>query len=220
MTQVKFDPTWNHIPRTAILYSLPLAMFSACLYVHGGWIGWSRDFWVPFLWGLVIPLYNTRYRAGRGWALKDFMNRDMYPPTLALTYATAWYLSVTLAPNLPLAMIAFFVFFYGYVGKWLLYFLVATTFSYGFLGFTFDYLPHHPHDTTGADNPYRATAVRLGAEWLLTPLFIYHNYHLIHHLWPRVPFYRYGAVWRAKREMLARHQARVVSVFGKEWAVR
>jgi fatty acid desaturase len=109
---------------------------------------------------------------------------------------------------------------YGYVGKWLWYFLVATTLSYGFLGFTFDYLPHHPHDTTGADNPYRATSVRLGAEWLLTPLFIYHNYHLIHHLWPRVPFYRYGAVWRAKREMLASHQARVVSLFGKECAVR
>jgi fatty acid desaturase len=62
--------------------------------------------------------------------------------------------------------------------------------------------------------------VRLGAAWLLTPLFIYHNYHLIHHLWPRVPFYRYGAVWRAKREMLASHQARVVSLFGKECAVR
>ena len=121
MTQVKFDPTWNHIPRTAILYSLPLAMFSACLYVHGGWIGWSRDFWVPFLWGLVIPLYNTRYRAGRGWALKDFMNRDMYPPTLALTYATAWYLSVTLAPNLPLAMVAFFVFFHVFDGLLLHY---------------------------------------------------------------------------------------------------
>ena len=121
MTQVKFDPTWNHIPRTAILYSLPLAMFSVCLYVHGGWIGWSRNFWVPFLWGLVIPLYNTRHRAGRGWALKDFMNRDMYPPTLALTYATAWYLSVTLTASLPLAMLVFFLFFHVFDGLLLHY---------------------------------------------------------------------------------------------------
>jgi hypothetical protein len=38
--------------------------------------------------------------------------------------------------------------------------------------------------------PYMATTMRFGLEWLLTPLLVYQNYHLIHHLYPEIPFYR------------------------------
>ena len=33
-------------------------------------------------------------------------------------------------------------------------------------------------------------------ERLLTPVLLYQNYHLVHHLHPLIPFYRYIAVWR------------------------
>jgi fatty acid desaturase len=36
-------------------------------------------------------------------------------------------------------------------------------------------------------------------EWLLTPLLLYQNYHLVHHVYPTVPFYRYLKIWKAKQ---------------------
>lgn len=68
------------------------------------------------------------------------------------------------------------------------------------LAFAFDYLPHVPHLTTGKQDRYKATAIYDHA--LLTPLVLSQNYHLIHHLYPAVPFYRYGKVWAAQRERL------------------
>ena len=106
---IRFDPHWNHIPRTVLIYTLPLGLLSLCLQQQ--WVELSRDFWVPFLWGLVVPLLNSRRSFGRHWALKDFQNRDSYPPTLAIVHGAVWCIFVNLAPSLPLAMVGFFGFF-------------------------------------------------------------------------------------------------------------
>jgi ring-1,2-phenylacetyl-CoA epoxidase subunit PaaE len=75
----------------------------------------------------------------------------------------------------------------------------------GVLGWSFDYLPHHG---LAADDRFRTTRNRIGAEALLTPVLLYQNYHLVHHLHPRIPFYRYIAAWRRKEdEYLARDPA-------------
>ena len=42
----------------------------------------------------------------------------------------------------------------------------------------------------------KTTRNRVGLEWLMTPALLYQNYHLVHHLHPLIPFYRYIAVWR------------------------
>ena len=63
-------------------------------------------------------------------------------------------------------------------------------------------IPHYPAIVTAAENEYEATTMRLGWEWLLTPLFVYHNYHLIHHLYPTAPFYNYTKIWHLKYEEL------------------
>ena len=59
------------------------------------------------------------------------------------------------------------------------------------LGWWFDWLPHHGLEDTQSENRYRATRNRVGLEWLFTPLMLSQNYHLVHHLHPSVPFYRY-----------------------------
>jgi len=64
----------------------------------------------------------------------------------------------------------------------------------------FMYLPHWPHDVAHAEQPYQATHNRLGLEWLLTPLLAWQNYHLVHHIYPTVPFYRYRRLWRAREQ--------------------
>ena len=63
-------------------------------------------------------------------------------------------------------------------------------------------LPHYPANITAQEDEYQATTIRQGWEWLLTPLFVYQNYHLIHHLYPSVPFYNYINVWHLKYDDL------------------
>lgn len=59
----------------------------------------------------------------------------------------------------------------------------------GLLAFLFDWLPHHPHATRKRGHDTRL----LDIPALTVPL-LSQNYHLVHHLYPRVPFYRYGAL--------------------------
>jgi fatty acid desaturase len=76
------------------------------------------------------------------------------------------------------------------------------------LGWSFDYLPHCGLGSQEQAGRFRTTRNRVGLEWLMTPLMLYQNYHLVHHLHPVVPFYRYLAVWRRReRQYLERDPA-------------
>ena len=74
--------------------------------------------------------------------------------------------------------------------------LVPARLAVFILGWSFDYLPHHGLTATPKDDKLKTTRNRIGLERLLTPLMLYQNYHLVHHLHPVIPFYRYIAVWR------------------------
>jgi ring-1,2-phenylacetyl-CoA epoxidase subunit PaaE len=77
-----------------------------------------------------------------------------------------------------------------------------------FLGFAFDYLPHHGLDSTPKQNRFQATRNRIGFERVMKYALLYQNYHLVHHLHPVVPFYRYIRVWlRNEDEYLDRDPA-------------
>lgn len=69
----------------------------------------------------------------------------------------------------------------------------------GLLGFLFDWLPHHPHHSR---ERWRDTAILDVPQ--LTPWLLGQNDHLVHHLYPRLPFYRYAACRRALRAELER----------------
>ncbi len=77
---------------------------------------------------------------------------------------------------------------YGYwvTALWLAPALLAAL----FLAFAFDYLPHHPHSTQGRYFDTRIYPGRTANVMLLGQ-----NYHLIHHLWTTIPWYRYQAVY-------------------------
>ncbi|MCG8672167.1 MAG: fatty acid desaturase [Pseudomonadales bacterium] len=79
--------------------------------------------------------------------------------------------------------------------------------------FVFMFLPHAPHSIKDKDAPYQATLIREGWDWLLTPLMMYQNYHLAHHLYPTIPFYRYKKAWRARLEYHEQHNPAKVSAF-------
>jgi fatty acid desaturase len=70
------------------------------------------------------------------------------------------------------------------------------------LAFSFDYIVHHPHRVTAAQDRLRATHnldVPRPVGWLL----LSQDLHLLHHLHPGVPFYRYRAAWNDLREVHA-----------------
>lgn len=104
-------------------------------------------------------------------------------------------LLVTLFGVLVLTVVAMAGGLYHY----LLLFLIPSRIANLFLAVTFDFLPHYPHQTKSSDKPFQATSNRIGMEWLLTPILLFQNYHLVHHLYPGVPFYRLLRVWEAKK---------------------
>jgi len=66
------------------------------------------------------------------------------------------------------------------------------------------YINWVPHVGLPADR-FLGTRI-LDVSWL-TPLVLGHNYHAIHHLWPRIPWHRYPATFREKRSYLEEHGA-------------
>lgn len=93
---------------------------------------------------------------------------------------------------------------------------IPTRFMAWMICFTFMYLPHYPHEVTDKQDPYQATTIRKGWEWLLSPLLVYQNYHLIHHLYPTIPFYRYRKAWLARLDLHMKNNPAIVSPLGLE----
>lgn len=61
--------------------------------------------------------------------------------------------------------------------------------------FLFAYLVHTPHEAVGRYVDTSTILVDGPAGKVVTWLWLYQNYHSIHHLFPRVPFYRYPALF-------------------------
>jgi fatty acid desaturase len=88
----------------------------------------------------------------------------------------------------------------GYGVEVVLFWLLPTRLAVMALAFLFDYVPHRPHQVPARQDAYKATR-NLGRLWL-TPVLLYQNYHLSHHLYPGVPFYRYKKAWFARHRSL------------------
>ncbi|MBO6696940.1 MAG: fatty acid desaturase [Maricaulis sp.] len=99
--------------------------------------------------------------------------------------------------------------FLGWLGQYLLLFFIPTRIAKFLIVIAFDFLPHYPHEVTAKEDRYRSTSNRVGLEWLMTPLFLSQNYHLVHHLYPAVPFYRYLKIWNARR---AYHESKAPAI--------
>ncbi len=79
----------------------------------------------------------------------------------------------------------------GYWFEGLLMILVGGLGGVALLMYLFAYIVHRPHDTVGR---YVDTSAIIAPAWcngLVTWLWLFQNYHAIHHLYPRVPFYNY-----------------------------
>ncbi len=106
--------------------------------------------------------------------------------------------------------------FSGHLWLLALVYLIPERVAMFVLAWWFDWLPHHDLTNTHRQNRYRATRNRVGAEWILTPLLLSQNYHLVHHLHPSIPFHRYVAAWRRNEAAYLEHNPALLTAFGQQ----
>ena len=150
---------------------------------------------IPIRWS-NFDLYYLVYFAKHGGKV-----RDKHLP-LVLGYVIAVAAIVAIASVLG----------YGYeiVMLWLL----PTRIALFLVSLAFVFLPHYPGIVLQDEDPFMASTMRMGWEWLLTPLLVYQNYHLIHHLYPTVPFYKMHDVWYLKYDELSTGNISYQTAFG------
>ncbi len=101
----------------------------------------------------------------------------------------------------------------GYGWELFVFWFIPSRIGLMLVGCVFVFLPHHPADISSHQDKYAATTIRQGWEWLLTPLMAFHNYHLIHHLYPQVPFYNYLKIWDLRGDEILAHNPAMQGTF-------
>lgn len=91
----------------------------------------------------------------------------------------------------------------------LLLWFIPSRLTFVTVGFTFFWLPHVKDDVPAEQDVTLATSMRLGHEWLLNPLMQWHNYHLIHHLFPTMPCYRHAEAWQLLQHELRQRNLQI-----------
>ena len=164
-------------------------------YVHGPW--WNIVVrWLTF--DLSYVVYNLRSGDPRG--VKTI--RDTVPMALLTLAVVVWLIWA------------------GHGMDVLMLWFIPSRVVIGLISFVFLWLPHLERDENGGlahitsadptmDHLTTGTTMRIGQESLLDPLMQWHNYHLIHHLWPTTPSYNHRAVWRLMEPELRARALRI-----------
>jgi fatty acid desaturase len=100
----------------------------------------------------------------------------------------------------------------GHVFDWLFLWFIPTKFGVLILNIFFQWLPHYPFDRT---DRYGNTRISLWANG--TFLTLEQNLHLVHHLWPSVPFYNYHRLYRSLRSVLIEEGSRIEGLGVGPW---
>lgn len=100
------------------------------------------------------------------------------------------------AENMIFLSVIIYLCVQGHTHEAFFYWFIPARMALFFLSYGFNYLPHWPHDTRAEESPIRATRiVGNGSDWVAI-LLMGHDLHLVHHLFPGIPFYMYRKVLR------------------------
>ncbi|MGI2906924.1 beta-carotene hydroxylase [Tolypothrix sp. VBCCA 56010] len=103
-----------------------------------------------------------------------------------------WFLS-----RLFVAVIFYISVQYHFLGYILNFWFIPSAVVGLALGLFFDYLPHRPHEERD-----RWKNARVYPNRILNILIMGQNYHLIHHLWPSIPWYNYQPTYYMMKPLL------------------
>lgn len=100
----------------------------------------------------------------------------------------------------------------GYWIEGLCLFVLAWLIGVVILLYLFAYIVHRPHDQVGRYMDTSTIVLPGPLGGLLTWIWLFQNYHSIHHLFPRVPFYHYAKLYKEIEEIMAAKGAPVYRV--------
>ncbi|WP_182379508.1 fatty acid desaturase [Nocardioides sp. WS12] len=197
--------------RVAMLFVSPLISFKSFAFIHiehhrntndgendpDHFVSGAPVWQLPFR----FPLMDFPYLG--------FLVRNVRRRPLAEVLETAFLMATTVAVIVACALT-------GHLWMFAVLYLIPERIAMFVLAWWFDWLPHHDLEDTQQENRYRATRNRVGSEWVLTPLLLSQNYHLVHHLHPSIPFHRYVATWRRNEEAYLERDAAIGTVFGQQ----
>ena len=152
-------------------------------YASGVW--WSLPFrWFTVdinYWRFYIPLVLP-------WASK----RSMFETCTVWLY------------HINILMLLYWSWKNGYLPAICWNWILPSRISIALLAFAFDFLPHYPHgDTRQYKHTHNFDFGILNGP--ATFIFMYQNYHALHHRYPYVSFWEYAVVWdEKKREMMSK----------------
>jgi beta-carotene hydroxylase len=86
---------------------------------------------------------------------------------------------------------------YGFIGYVMNFWFVPALVVGIALGLFFDYLPHRPFKERD-----RWKNARVYPSAIINLLILGQNYHLVHHLWPSIPWYKYKPAYYATKSLL------------------
>lgn len=149
-----------------------------------------------------------RWLAIDAWYVRFYVSRVRVRPRGELAGELATLLAVVAGAALAVGT--------GHGLELVVVYLLPQRLGLGVLAWWFDWLPHHDLGVTGREDRFRATRVRVGREWYMTPVMLYQNYHLVHHIHPTIPFYRYVAAWEGTREDYLARDVPIATAWGTE----
>lgn len=91
-----------------------------------------------------------------------------------------------------------------YAWEFVLLWLIPQRVGITFLTYMFAAI-QHPHGVVQAQHPIQGTRMIRGGA-LVRIAFISQSQHLMHHLFPGVPYYRYNAAWKASQALLSQQE--------------
>ena len=102
------------------------------------------------------------------------------------------------------------------VGWWLGLglFILSSLIGVTILVYLFAYIVHRPHDQSGRYKDTSTILIKGSFGQILTVLWAYQNYHSVHHLYPRVPFYRYPEVYEEIKDEMSAKGAPIFQLTG------
>lgn len=186
----------GRIAGLSLMVSLP--MFRGVHYEHHShtndterdpdlFVGHAPAFWLVPLWSMyVLVEYRLHYYGRRLWRKNT---RERNEALVMESLLLAIIVGALLTGNFStLALV------------WIAPALLAAA----FLVAAFDYLPHYPYDS---DQRYLDTRVYPGR--VAEAVLLGQNYHLIHHLWTTIPWFRYRGVFEEIRPQLEQRGSRI-----------
>jgi beta-carotene hydroxylase len=147
---------------------------------------------IRFIW-----LQNTFF-ARYHWRSASARERGIYCSEVSVSLG--WRVAVLMIVNQP--------------GVWVVI-LFGLLLGGFFTVYWFAYRPHIPHNDP---DRYRNTSSLIMPRWMkpLEWFWLGQNLHSIHHLFPRVPFYRYHALHKEIEPALRAHETPIIGAFSRE----